>query len=111
MNIGAISIASIVTTILMGCAQPKDFAAVDGSRADGTVQLSYDFGSFQLPQVNEEQGLDVAKKRCVAWGYTGAERFAGSKRTCSEYFGGDTRIHWVVTVNYQCTKEPAKVTN
>lgn len=107
MNFHSIfSVLTLMFVFMSGCAVKKDLAAIDGSKADGTVKLSYDFGTFQIPKVNEEQGLDVAKQRCIAWGYTGAEKFAGSSRTCTRYFGGDACTRWTVTVNYQCTNEP-----
>jgi len=76
-----------------------------GSRADGAVKLSYEFGSFQVPKVDEAQGLAAAKQRCAAWGYTGAEPFGGSTKTCVNASMGSCNA-FRVTVEYQCTGTP-----
>jgi hypothetical protein len=55
-----------------------NYVATGGSKSDGTVKLSYEFGLFQEPVVNEQQGLELAKSKCAMWGYTGAEPFGGN---------------------------------
>lgn len=89
--------------LLSGCAVTKDWTATGGSRSDGVVRLSYDYGVFEQPQVNEVQGVDMATQRCKTWGYEGAEAFGGVTRNCNvpDGFGGCNR--WLVTKEYQCT--------
>lgn len=90
---------------IQGCASQKTMIPTGGSRADGTVKLSYDFGMFESPKVDANQGSDVAKQRCAAWGYSGAEAFGGQTKACSDFsFGGCNA--WRVTVEYQCTGTP-----
>jgi YecR-like lipoprotein len=62
-----------------GCATVKTLEATGGSRSDGTVELSYEYGSLEAPQVQWEQGLVTARERCAAWGYSDAEAFGGEK--------------------------------
>lgn len=73
-----------------------------GSRADGTIEVSYEFGMFDAPVPDWEAAGLAASQRCAAWGYSGAEPFAGQKIVCQQPdgFGGCTRN--LVTVTYQC---------
>jgi len=97
--------AILAVTMLSGCAVQSTMVPTGGSRADGTVKLSYDFGAFQVPKVDQEQGLAAAKARCAAWGYTGAELFGGSTKTCVNQSMGSCDT-FRVTVEYQCTGNP-----
>lgn len=91
---------------LSGCATVKTLQPTGGSRADGTVELSYAFGMLEVPQVQWAQGDADAATRCAAWGYSGAERFGGEKRHCqqSDLYGNCTSV--MVTITYQCTGRP-----
>ena len=92
---------------LAGCVSQKDWAATGGSRSDGTVKISYEYGKLEIPQVDEQQGNVIAKSRCSAWGYSGAEAFGGSVKVCNQ-----SSLHgcdgWLVTREYQCTGTPQK---
>ena len=97
----------IVGLTLGSCATTvkKELVATGGSRADGTVQLSFEHGSLEKPQLDEAQGLETARVRCRAWGYSDAQTFGGMARNCqlaNQY--GCTR--WYVTINYQCLGKP-----
>jgi YecR-like lipoprotein/Prokaryotic membrane lipoprotein lipid attachment site len=94
-------LALLIVTGLAGCATQKEWVATGGSRADGTVRLSFEVAQFEAPQTNEQQGLTVARARCVAWGYQDAEAFGGVQRTCNERNSyGCTS--WLITKEYQC---------
>lgn len=92
---------------ITGCATPVNWAATGGSRSDGTVKLSYQYGAFQQPVVNNQQGVDLASQKCQAWGYTNAEPFGGATRVCidSNQYGCDA---WRVTAEFQCLGSPSK---
>lgn len=96
------AICIILAVFLAGCATQKQWAATGGSRADGTVKLSYEYTEFEAPQITAAQGTPLAASRCRAWGYTGAEPFGGVSRICNQLggFGGCGR--WMVTAEYQC---------
>ena len=94
-----------MTSYLAGCAVQKTWTPTGGSRSGGNVELSYEYGLFQIPKVNNQQGVNIAKSKCTAWGYTDAEAFGGSMRKCSSY-GPDGCNRWLVTANYQCIGEP-----
>ena len=75
--------------------------ATGGSRADGIVRLSYEYGSFNKVKIDEAEGLRTAQARCQTWGYKDAEAFGGVTRQCqaSNMYGC---MRWTVTKEYQC---------
>src|SRR5690606_5187185 len=87
---------------LSGCAVQKTLVPTGGSRADGTIELSYAFGMFETPKVDLAQGAQAASQRCKAWGYSDAEPFGGQKSTCQAFNGYGNCIRTLVTVEYQC---------
>ncbi len=48
------------TLLLSGCAVQKQLVPTGGSKADGTVKMSYSFGMFESPKVNVQQGAQAA---------------------------------------------------
>lgn len=96
---GLVVLAAAVS--LSGCAVERTLVPTGGSRSDGTVELSYSFGSFEQPKIDYAQGVDAARQRCQAWGYTDAEPFGGQKNMCqaSNAYGC---IETLVTIQYQC---------
>ena len=99
---------SLMTVLLGigGCAVRKDWFANGGSRADGTVQLSYTWGLFEQPVVDGAQGVAIATSRCSAWGCNGAEPFGGLVTRCNSV---DYQGHcngWIATAVYQCIGSP-----
>jgi len=84
-----------------GCSTNKTLTPTGGSRADGTVEMSYEVSSLQRAEVNLEQGRTAARERCRAWGYTDAQPFGGEKRTCQEMSGYGC-VRYFVSVTYQC---------
>lgn len=100
-----VGVAVFVAFLTSGCAVNKQLTPTGGSRADGTIKMAYQYGSFETPRVNYQQAAYSAKQRCSAWGYTGAEPFGGSTQTCVNSSGGSCNV-WQVTVEYQCTGTP-----
>ena len=98
-----LTIAATSVLLLSSCATTKNWSATGGSRSDAVVRLSYEYGAFEVPQVNEQEGIDLAASRCKIWGYSGAEAFGGVTQTCNmpDGFGGCSR--WLVTKEFQCT--------
>lgn len=91
-----------IVTILGSTTVPKQWTATGGSRADGTVKLSYEIGEYETAQLDESQAYLVASDRCKAWGYTGATPFGGITRQCnnSSRYGC---LQWIVSKEFQCT--------
>lgn len=99
-------VMAFATICLIGCATTKEFVATGGSRADGTVTLSYEYGMFQAPQEDEQQGLALASSTCAAWGYSGSQAFGGETQECSKVNGYGNCIRTLVTRRYQCLGSP-----
>lgn len=97
-----LAFATVAAIGLASCATPKTYTATGGSRADGTVRLSYDVGLFEQPVVDEAQGLKVARERCATWGYSGAEAFGGSTSQCVSPSSSGCQLARI-TKEYQCT--------
>ena len=75
--------------------------ATGGSRGDGFIEMSYEYGGFEKPVVLWGQALITASTRCQAWGYKSAEAFGGVLSTCLErnQYGC---MRYFVTKKYQC---------
>ena len=95
-------VAAIIAATAAACATAKELVPVGGSRADGTVQLAFDYGGFEKPVVDGAAALVTATQRCQAWGYKNAEAFGGAQQQCtaSNQYGC---MAYRVTVSYQCT--------
>jgi YecR-like lipoprotein len=104
-NYGTIMLVAAIAIVLTGCATTKEFAATGGSRSDGTVKLSYEYGEFEKPVVDLQQGVRLAQEKCAVWGYSGAQAFGAAEQTCvvSNAYGC---IRWRVTAEYQCLGSP-----
>jgi len=85
-----------------GCAVVKVPVATGGSRADGTVQLSYEYGLFERPQVDWGTAQLTAVQRCRAWGYGQADPFQPLSR-CLATDGSGNCVRFQITTTYQCT--------
>lgn len=92
----------VLSALVGGCATAMNWQPVGGSRADGVVRLSFQYGMFQRPQLDENQAVTLATQRCAVWGYTGAEAFGAATQQCTatNQYGC---VSWIVTKEYQCT--------
>lgn len=95
-------LALIAAITITGCATKKDFYAMGGSRADGTVDMAYDFRQFESPVVNPAQAQSIAKSKCRVWGYSDAEAFGGMTQNCHQRDGFGTCVAGQVVHTYQC---------
>jgi len=66
-----------VLAALAGSATTLDWTAAGGSRADGVVRLSCEYGELQLPRLDEGQAVALATRHCRAWGYSGSAGLRG----------------------------------
>ncbi|WP_028240741.1 YecR family lipoprotein [Stutzerimonas azotifigens] len=96
------AVAALASITLAGCAVKKDFYAMGGSRADGTVDMAYDFAQFEQPVINHQQAQLIAKQKCAVWGYEKAEPFGGQTTNCYQRNGFSTCIAGQVVMKYQC---------
>lgn len=100
----ACSFASLIC--LTGCAVQKEWAATGGSRADGTVDLAYEYGAFEKPQLNDAQGVDLAASTCAGWGYAKSQPFGGNLTKCEMANAYGNCLRTLVTRKYQCMGAP-----
>lgn len=101
-------LGAVIAIGLSGCSTVTDMQATGGSKADGTIHMSYEFSPFDIIKIDYDKALVGAEKRCKAWGYQSAEAFDQGFRTCSKpaAFGGCDLYR--VTVQYQCLGELGK---
>lgn len=80
---------------------PKSLVSTGGSKADGTVELSYEYRDYERPTIQWEQAYAEAKRRCELWGYSDTEKFGGETRSCIEpsRYGC---LAYYATVKFQC---------
>ena len=92
----------LALVILSGCAVQKTPVCTGGSRADGTVDMAYEYGMFEVPEVNWQVAANTAQRRCMNWGYKNAESFGGGMSNCISYSSSGCN-KWRVTNTFQCT--------
>lgn len=85
-----------------GCSVNKTAFSTGGSRADGTIDMTYDWGAFETPKMDWVSAQVEAERRCAVWGYKGAERFGGESRKCTIMDPNGICGRWEATVTYQC---------
>jgi len=93
--------------MLTACATQETLVPTGGSRSGGTVQLSYEYGLFQVPQVNMDRATQTAADKCAVWGYSGAQPFGGQINRCEQFNAYGTCIQTLVTMTFQCTGNPS----
>ena len=93
---------AVIAAVATGCATKKDFYATGGSRADGTVDMAYDFRPFETPVVSQQQAQSIAKSKCAVWGYRDAESFGGMTQNCYRRNEFGTCTAGQNIIKYQC---------
>ncbi len=85
--ISRIFLCAALASGLTACAvnTPVDMTPTGGSKADGTVLLSYQFNTVQRPVINWPAETEKAARKCRAWGYSSAERFGGTRTRCVDF--------------------------
>ena len=84
------------------CTTYKLWSETDSDERAGMIQLSYEYRRFENPQVDDRGGNEMAKERCIGWGFASARRESeenkcldGTKSDCAK---------WRVTREYRCVK-------
>ena len=106
MKFSGLAIASACIAAFLtgtGCAATKEYAAVNGSRSDGTVTLAYEYGLFEKPQPDEQEGQTLADSYCKKWGYEGTADPFSPTQTCLAVNGYGNCIRFQVNRRYACT--------
>lgn len=101
-NIRLALAVTIIGLSIAGCSTRKDFYATGGSRADGVIDVAYDYNRMETPVVDKKQAYSIAKSKCSLWGYGDAEPFGGQLQTCQARSGFGECSAWQVVIKYQC---------
>jgi hypothetical protein len=100
-----LAILGISITLLSSCVAQKYLQISDGSKADGTLTLVYEYGIFEKPVVHWDEAKQSALIKCQSWGYKGAEFFdVGTRQCINQDNQGNCNI-WRVTFKCQCTEK------
>ena len=97
-----ITILILILLTLTSCATVKIPVPTGGSKSDGIINLSYQYGSFEDPQVDWTKAKATAKNSCARWGYKAAEAFGGATSTCVNYSPQYGCNRTQVNIKYQC---------
>jgi len=92
----------MLAVAVTGCSSRKDFYATGGSRADGSIDMAYDFKQFETPIVDPTQAASIANQKCLVWGYEKAEPFGGKTENCHARNGFGDCMAGQVVIKYQC---------
>lgn len=93
---------AVIGLTLSACAIQQTWLPTSGSRADGTVTLSYEMGMFESGKADIATGIAAAAERCAAWGYAGAEPFGGTMSECTSSDPEWGCVRTRVSATYQC---------
>jgi len=99
LTTGAVVVIGIVAALGSETVDVKPMPT-SGSRADGTVDLSFEYHRFDTIHIDEGHALTKAKTTCANWGYSGAQPFGGNRRECLD---PPDCYRYRVTTTYQCT--------
>ncbi|ASD84972.1 hypothetical protein LB105_003392 [Salmonella enterica] len=93
-------LAFSIPFILAGCAV-SELSSTGGSRSDGIVVMSAEYGGFDYLDINTDKALSSAIRRCQSWGYRTAQPFDAGFSKCSDFSGfGCTK--YIYSISYQC---------
>lgn len=87
LKLTTIALAFASTVLFTGCASiTPQYTLVDGSKADGMVQVNARFNAVNNQGPNDEldQVKAIAKEACKAWKYKGEPHMFGGKGTLSQ---------------------------
>lgn len=99
-----IAFLALPVFLMTGCVSNvhKEMHATGGSKSDGVIELSYEYGEFERPIIDEEKSTKLAEMRCKSWGYSKADAFGGVKQQCQMFGGMSGCARFLVTKQYQC---------
>jgi len=98
-RLGVVGMAALL--VAAGCTVTKVPEPTRGIESEGVVELAYEYGGFEKPEVDWDRADAAALERCAAWGYTDARQSVRSKHECIDFSGGGC-MQWHVSVTYEC---------
>jgi hypothetical protein len=88
--------------LVSGCATVKTPMPDTGNKDEGRVNLTYQYGLFEKPQVNWDQALLAATDQCKKWQYGPASQSTTPADECVRRDQNNNCIQHQVTTSYQC---------
>lgn len=98
----SMAILITISATFAGCATPVVPTVAGGSRADGIVVLTGDYGLWKKGEIQWGEALTDARAACKGWGYQDAKAFDRYQSRCTS----DTPIGCAntrVMLRFQCT--------
>ena len=97
----------ISTLLLSSCVVNQNPKLITGSKADGIITVSFEYGLGIDPDNWTEEWAKAdkeAQQRCIYWGYSNVYKFDLTYRECiASNLYGCTR--WREFVDYQCVNQ------
>ena len=91
------------TLLTISCSSaPTALTPTGGSKSDAVVEMAYSTGMFRSLAIDWKATNQAAIDRCASWGFSGAERFGGSTKTCVQHYDEDC-LRYEHVYKYQCT--------
>ena len=99
----ALFAAFLMATMILcsGCATKVTNAATGGSKADGMVEMSYEYGMFATPVVNWKLARRTATRVCRGSGYARSQALGGQIARCTAYITYGNCLRHLVTARCQ----------
>ncbi len=98
------SVLILCCLLTYGCVEKRIPQAASGSRAHGTVELTFDYSPALPTEVDWKEAERRAAHRCQNWGYSQAERFDIINRECIQPHSEEGCMRYRVDVLYQCVE-------
>lgn len=93
----------VVMLFLTGCATSAPLEPFGGSKADGIVQFSHEYGVFRKAEnVVTEAVMLEAQERCKAWGFNSASYLGEDAKQCTYENSDGVCMRYRHVHNFQC---------
>jgi hypothetical protein len=93
----------VAVLLLNACAFQTDVPTAAQRKAAGLIVLSYESPNFASVQAEEQEGVNLATKKCALLNYTTAEPQGHASKECSNKADWTGRCNvWTITRQYQC---------
>jgi hypothetical protein len=96
----------IYLSILTGCATVKNPQVSGINKLAGIVELNYEYGLFEKPQVNWDEAKKTANSQCQSLGFKPAQQSSEPNDECISRTNNGGCAQHKVTANFQCELSP-----
>ena len=72
----------LLVVFMSGCATIKVPQVAGTNKGHGIVEMSYNYGGFEVPKVDWEQTLNTASGQCKSWGFEPAAKSSEPHEEC-----------------------------